>query len=137
MKLLSFFLICALNGYEIIDHEMDGTQKKKTGVYKLSDKEKALLQKWIDTYYEKRKEPIPQEETQPRAAIEENLQNGQWIRLSDHTLWEIHPEDTPTAQGWITPVDIIVVQTSESDYSYKLTNSLTGSSLRARKGKNP
>jgi hypothetical protein len=131
--LLPLCICCSLTAAEILDHEMSGAERKKTGVSKLSDKEKALLQKWIDTYYEKRGAPIFQEIEDRHAVLQENLLNGQLIRLSDETLWEIFADDIPIAQGWITPVEIIVACRGEADYPYRLTNSLTGSCLRARK----
>lgn len=129
--LLAF--ISSLFPLELLDHSMDSSDRKKTGVYKLSDKEKAILQKWIDTHYVKREEPLLQEGTTKHALLEENLQNGKFIKLSDQTLWEIFPEDTSLAQGWITPVEIITTKTNQGEHPYQLFNSLTGSSLRAKK----
>ena len=67
------------------------------------------------------------------AVISENLYNGRYIRLSDQSTWEINPDDTPLTQGWITPVEIVVSQSGDPQYPYKLTNSLTGSSVKAQK----
>jgi len=131
-SLFSYPLVAA----EILDYDMNGSEKKKTGIYKLTDKEKATLQKWIDTHYIRRVEPLPQEIGNKHAILQENLRNGQFIRLSDHTLWNISPEDTPISQGWITPAEIIVSQSGAPEYPYRLTHSLTGSSLKARKAEN-
>ena len=65
--------------------------------------------------------------------LQENLKNGSYIRLSDGSLWNIRPEDTPITQGWITPVEINATPSGDKDYPYTLTNSLTGSSVKARK----
>jgi len=65
--------------------------------------------------------------------LQENLKNGRYIRLSDGTLWNIRPQDTSITQSWITPAEIIVSQSGDPNYPYKLTNSLTGSSVRAQK----
>lgn|SRR3990167_3773811 len=65
--------------------------------------------------------------------IQENLRNGSYIRLTDGSLWNIHPEDTPITQGWITPVEIQVSPSNDREYPYTLTNSLTGSSVKARR----
>jgi hypothetical protein len=126
---LAFFIFCS----EILDHTMSGRERKKTGVYKLTDKEKSLLQSWINTHYEKREIPLEQEATGKHAVLQENLCNSQFIRLSDQTLWKVDPENTPIAQGWITPVEIIVTRSKNTDYPYQLTNSLTGSSIGAEK----
>ncbi len=118
---------------ELLDHNMSTQERKKTGVYKLTDKEKATLQQWIDTHYEKRSAPLEQEGADQRAALQENLNNGTYIRLANGTLWNIRPADVNIAQGWITAVDILISQSGDPTYPYKLTNSLTGSSILARR----
>jgi len=131
--MIIFSLIAAsLIAAQAIDYEMSTAEKKQTGISKLTDKEKAELQNWIDNHYTKRTEPL-QQKTQDQGIIQENLKNGRYIRLSDGTLWSIHPQDTAVTQSWITPVEIIVSQSGDSAYPYKLTNSLTGSSVRAQK----
>lgn len=131
-----FFSLLAMShviAIEALDYDMLPQDKKKTGIYKLSDKEKGALQKWIDMHYEKRETPALGEGEEMHAQLQENLSNGRSIRLSNGTLWNIHPGDTLISQGWITPVDIIVTQSGDPDYPYKLTNSVTGSSVRAKK----
>lgn len=123
-----------LMALEPMDLEMTPQDKKKTGVFKLSKKEKASLQGWIDNNYEKRSQPLttPPPKT-PKPNLSENLYNGSYIRLSDNTLWNIRPQDTPITQGWITPVEIVVTPSQDQKYPYRLTNSLTGSSVLAKK----
>lgn len=121
-------------GAQALDYDMSAQERKQTGVFRLSDKEKAALQTWIDTHYEKRSQPIAQEAAQQqKSMLQENLRSGRYLRLADGSLWSIHPSDTNIALGWITPVDIIITQSGDSAYPYKLTNSLTGSSIRAKK----
>jgi len=117
---------------QMIDFDMSPDEKKQTGVYKLNDKEKGALQDWIDNHYTKRAQPV-KTTSKEKGTLQDNLKNGSQIRLSDGSLWTIHPKDTPITQSWITPVDILVSQSGDADYPYKLTNSLTGSSVRAKK----
>lgn len=112
------------------DSEMSTQEMKQTGMTKLSVQEKLVLQAWIDTHYTKKN--LAQNNVK-NPTMQENLKNGHYIRLSDNTLWEINPIDTPITQGWITPADIIVSQSSDPAYPYLLKNSLTGSSVKARK----
>ncbi len=129
-------LLSALLATELLDFSMTPQEKKQTGVHKLSDKQKAHLQHWIDNHYAKRSEPLA--EAAPnvkRPILSETLQNGKFIRLSDNSLWSIAPQDTVLTQSWITPVEIIVTKTNDPEYPYKLTNSLTGSSVRAKPAK--
>ena len=129
------YLVCttSLFAVEILDPTMNASDKKKTGVHKLTNKEKALLQKWIDTHYEKKNEPLHKKPQNKHPILQETLRNGRFIRLSDQTLWEISPDGSAMAQWWITPVEIIVSQSGESEYPYLLTNKLTETSLKARK----
>lgn len=121
---------------EILDHDMTTKEKKTTGVSKLSNQEKAALQRWIDARYEKRKQTWSSENIDKKhPTLSENLHNGQYIRLSDHTLWRVRPQDVPVVQGWITPAEITVTQSDDSHYPYKLTNTVTGSSIHAKKVK--
>jgi hypothetical protein len=70
---------------------------------------------------------------QSTPTIMETLNNGKYIRLTDNSTWEIHPKDTPLTQSWIFPVEIIAAPSNDADYPYTLTNSLTGSRVRARR----
>lgn len=127
--LLAFSSLASLHP---IDQEMSAKEKKQTGLSKLTEKEKTHLQAWIDNHYAKRETPLetPAEEL---GMLSENLHSGQYIRLGTGTLWKIHPKDMPITQGWITPVDIRIAQSGDSECPYKLTNTLTGSSVRAQK----
>lgn len=126
--------LAALLAVEPLDIEMTPQDKKKTGVFKLRDHEKATLQQWIDSRYEKRSEPLAQRSAPiVKPSISENFQNGAFIKLSDGSLWNIRPQDTPITQGWITSVEIMIAPSKDPEYPYKLTNTLTGSSVLAKK----
>lgn len=128
ISLLAFALIATS-----FDADMSADESRKTGVAKLSAKEKTALSQWLDSRYARKEiaQMAPVKKSPP--LLEENLYSGRYIRLSDKTLWEIDPTDTPITQGWITPVEIKSSPTSgNKDYPYTLTNSLTGSSVKAR-----
>jgi len=115
------------------DADMSQQEIKETGIEKLSSNEKLALGSWLDARYSKKKLAAA---SNAGPVLEENLKSGHFIRLSDKSLWEIKPSDTPLTQGWITPVEIKVAQDSGNpDYPYTLTNTLTGSSVKARKAK--
>lgn len=126
-------LFLSLFAVQIIDFEMTPEEKKKTGVYKLNDKQKAALQSWVDNNYEKRELAANLKHPEKQPILSENLHNGTYIRLSDNSLWAIRPQDTPITQSWITAVEILVSDSGDPAYPYKLTNSLTGSSVLAKK----
>jgi hypothetical protein len=131
---MMILLLATLLAVEVIDLDMTPQDKKSTGVFKLRDKEKARLQQWIDSHYEKRAQPLAQKPPiLVKPMISENFYNGKYIRLSDGSLWNIRPQDTPITQGWITSVEIIIEPSQDPDYPNKLTNTLTGSSVLAKK----
>ena len=112
------------------DSSMSVEEMKQTGMAKLSVQEKMALETWIENRYSKK---FVAQNTKRGPILQENLKNGRLIRLSDSSLWEIDPADTPITQGWITPVEIKVASSDDSAYPYNLTNSLTGSTVKARK----
>jgi hypothetical protein len=127
---LHLFAITSLN-------DMSSQDQKNTGVHRLTDKEKAALQQWIDANYQKKSSE--EESTAHRdvkginPTLSENLLNSQYLRLSDGTLWNVRVEDVPIAQAWITPVEIVVTKSSNPFFPYRLTNTVSGSSVLARK----
>jgi hypothetical protein len=133
-----FVLIAAWHIFaaEALDIEMTDQEKKQTGVYKLDDRQKASLQKWIDNHYDK-KSNVSEAEKQPitgsHPTLSENLMESRYLRLSDNTLWNVRREDVLIAQGWITPSEIIITQSTDPFFPKKLTNKVTGSSVLARK----
>ncbi len=113
----------------LFDTVMSEEEQKETGLAKLNLQERMALRDWIEEHYTKK--IVAQKNSGP--ILQEVLKGGKFIRLSDHSLWEIDPDDTPITQSWITPNEIKIGQSSDTEYPYSLTNSLTGSSVRARK----
>lgn len=127
-----FSLLVAVVPFAVmIDADMTVEEMKQTGMAKLSAQEKVALQNWLEGRYGKKM--VAQNEKKPAPILQENLKNGHYIRLSDLSLWEINSPDTPITQGWITPVEIKVSASQDPAYPYILTNTLTGSSVKARK----
>ena len=66
--------VSALLAAEALDTDMSAQEKKKTGVYKLSDNEKAALQKWVDNNYTRRSQPVQTSSlSEGHATLQENL----------------------------------------------------------------
>jgi len=114
-----------------LESKMTPEELKETGVLRLSSKERSSLQNWIASNYSKK----TSKKKEKKPVLEENLKNGHYIRLSDKTLWEINPSDTPITQGWISAVEIDVTHSGDIDYPYTLTNTLTESSVGAKSAK--
>lgn len=114
----------------VFDTAMSTEEQEKTGLAKLNLQERMALREWIEEHYAK-KALVQNKNSGP--ILQEVLKGGHFIRLSDNSLWEIDPADTPITQSWITPTEIKIGQSTDSEYPYSLTNSLTGSTVRARK----
>lgn len=112
-----------------ITTDMTPQEVAQTGLSKLSGEEKYALQAWIDARYKKR----AQVKKKAGPILQENLQSGRFIGLSDGSLWEINPDDTLITQSWITAVEIKAEPSGDAAYPYTLTNSLTGSSVKAKR----
>ncbi len=104
-------------------------EERNTGVHKLTPEEKKALQKWINKHHVKR----PGTNANEYPLISEVINGGAYLKLSDNSLWEVLPSDWPISQSWITPVEIIPEKVPDSEDLYTLTNSLTGSKVRAKK----
>lgn len=109
---------------------MSPEQIDEMGLSKLTIQEKMSLHEWVEEHYEKK---ILAQNKKKDPIIEEVIKGGRFIRLSDKTLWEIDPKSTLITQSWITPVEIKVTSNKDTKYPYTLTNTLTGSSVLARK----
>jgi len=127
-----YLFLALILATEVIDIEMTPQDKKKTGLYKLTEKERTALQLWVDNNYEKRPTPVQKTPPAQKPTVSEVLQSGKFVRLSDNSLWEIKPEDRAITQSWITVVEILVDKSGDPQYPSKLTNTLTGSSVRAK-----
>ena len=128
------FLLCLPIATELLDLEMSLDDKRKTGVNRLSEKQKGFLQEWVDNHYEKRMTPLQiVKKKNPTVSRLELNDLDTVIHLSDATHWQIRPKDAPIAQGWINPeVGIIIQKSTDSDHPFLLTNTLSGSSVHAK-----
>jgi hypothetical protein len=130
------YCLASLLATSLMDAEMSAEELQQTGLSKLTVEEKTALEDWVDSRYAKKE--IAQtlkskKQASKPASLQDNLQGGHYIRLTDGTLWEIRPTDTPISAGWITQVEIKMGQSGDPSYPVSLTNSLTGSTVWARK----
>ena len=65
--------------------------------------------------------------------LQENLQSGAQLQLSDGSLYEIAPSDRSKTTFWITPITITISASNDPLYPLLLTNTLSGVSVRAKK----
>ena len=112
-----------------LDTLMTPQEKTATGVANLTSTQKSALENWIDKNYTK-KASTPE---QKRIFLSLNINEGQKLLLSDQSLYEISPDDVNTAGGWLTPVRIEIAPSGDPQYPVFLTNTDSGSKVKARK----
>ncbi len=112
------------------DTNMSEEEMQETGITKLTIQERAALQEWIEDHHSKK---LVTQNKKTGPIIQEILKGGRYVRLSDNSLWEIDTPDRPITQSWITPSEIKVAPSNDPDYPNTLTNTLTGSTVKARK----
>lgn len=118
-----------------IDLDMTSDEKTKSGVYKLTQKERSYLQLWIDNHYDQRLIPLEQTEIQKNPTVFriEKKEERVFIHLTDETCWEVRPKDEGVALGWINPdAEILIRPSGEEEYPFTLTNSISKSTIRGK-----
>ena len=61
------------------------------------------------------------------------IESGNFIELSDNSLWQVADDDTNTAEDWILPSDILLKEAKDKKYPYTLTNTATGQTIKVKK----
>lgn len=65
--------------------------------------------------------------------LSENIKGGTQLKFSDGSVYEIAPQDRDRAQWWVTPFTASFSSSGDSNYPVKITNTLTSSSVNAKK----
>ncbi len=116
---------------QTLDTHMSPQEHKESGVHKLTPEEKKSLQQWINRNHYVRPGAKRYDKTYPE--VSEVIGNGAYVKLSDGSIWQIHPSDRLLTQSWISAAAITVEKNGSSTYGFTLKNNLTGSSVRAEK----
>ena len=101
---------------------MTKTEQDRTGVSKLSAKEKAALEEWLTDFVigiAAQKSNVYPGVGQEHW-VKETVDSGAFIRLEDNSLWEISPIDTINTILWLPIDNIIVIESTNALYPYKL-----------------
>lgn len=67
--------------------------------------------------------------------IDSVLDDGNFLKLEDGSLWQISPVDTVTTSIWLGTSEITIIKVDNSTYPYKLVNTDDNESVRARRMK--
>lgn len=114
----------------MLDDVMTREEQKKTGITKLSLKEKIELENWLNRTFILKAQDQP---TDAQLFLSININNGQKLQLSDESIWEIAPDDVSTAAVWITPFAVKIIPGNNPEYPFLIVNINTGISVNARK----
>jgi hypothetical protein len=68
--------------------------------------------------------------------ISEVSSNGKYVELEDGSLWEVDPVDAIVSSLWLPTEDIVVVESRDAVYPYRLVNKDQGETVKARLIKN-
>jgi hypothetical protein len=140
-----------------LDAVMSKADQDRTGVSKLSLKERAALEQWLtDFAITVATKTAADAALSPKAAayagigqkhwVKSKADGGAFIQLEDGSLWEVSPIDKINTMLWLPLDDVVVVQSKNPLYPYKLvgerdaaeaklvTSSRSGSATEAHDG---
>jgi len=110
-----------------LDAVMTKSEQEDTGVSKLSAKEKAALEQWLTGFATK---VVTASATIPKAAayaaagqkhwVSSKADGGAFIQLEDGSFWQISSLDKIKTMLWLPTENIVVVESSNPQYPYKL-----------------
>ena len=133
VPILALFLFAVLNsdkliGFIKLNDVMSQDEQKKTGVLQLSDAQKQELEKWMNEKFVLKSVHADI----PPLTLQQNLQNGSQLELSDGSIYEIAPSDRSKTTFWLTPIEMKISASNDPLYPVLLTNSLSGVSVKAK-----
>jgi len=114
-----------------LDAVMSKADQDRTGVSKLSPKERAALEQWLTDFAITIATKAPGDASpQPKVAgyagigqkhwVKSKADGGKFIQLEDGSLWEISPIDKINTMLWLPLDDVVVVESTNPLYPYKL-----------------
>src|SRR3989338_2857606 len=120
-----------LSALILIEDVMSPKDQEETGVSKLTRMEKLYLEKWLNKKFILKSEKEQINDT-TSLYVSEIINQGQQLRLSNNSLYEIVPDDWELAQAWIAPTVVRVTFSNDPYYPWTITNPLSGYSVRGR-----
>lgn len=135
---VTLLIVAALNtgkllGMIRLNDVMSQDEQKKTGVSQLTDDQKKELEQWINNTFVLKTTASES----GMLTLQQNLQNGSQLELSDGSIYAIAPSDQAKTSFWLTPISIKVSPSGDPMFPTLLTNSLTGVSVKAKLVKAP
>ena len=134
MRIIKYFFFCFLitsasPAFSTIFLEtlMSTGEKKKTGYEKLTEREKANLDIWINANFSQNS--IIKDAS---VYLSVNVKSGTELILSDDSRWAVDPRDQHISSIWITSFPLKVTLRGSEEYPYILTNLNTLKTVKAK-----
>ncbi len=128
--LFAVFYSDKLLGFISLNDVMSQDEQRKTGVSQLTSAQKQELEQWMNNTF-----VLKMVSSTAPLTLQENIQGGAQLQLSDGSVYEIAPTDQAKATFWLTPITMTVSQSNDPMYPVLLTNTLSGVSVRAKQVK--
>ena len=112
-----------------LNEVMTVDEQKKTGVAGLSDIQKKELESWINDKFVLKTTNTPAAQ---QIYLQQNMQSGAQLMLSDGSIYEVAPTDRSKTVFWLTPIAIMIEPSGDPNYPSKITNTLTNVSVSGK-----
>jgi len=66
-------------------------------------------------------------------SVNEIIQGGKYLKLSDGSYWEIEPDAVPLTGSWLLAPTITITKSPDPAYPYHLTNTTSNTTVLAKK----
>ncbi len=114
-----------------LDQVMTTDEQEKTGVSKLSAKERAALEEWLTRFTVTIATEVAKKSAGSGKSVvysgfgqkhwvREKIENGAFIKLEDGSLWQISPIDKINTMLWLPTDNVVVIESGNPQYPYKL-----------------
>ena len=64
--------------------------------------------------------------------VRENIDSGKYLKLQDHSLWEVHSSSVANARLWHYLSGVVVTESENSSYPFLLINTDAGEVVEAK-----
>ena len=114
---------------------MNPNEQQSTGLNRLSNKQKAALSSWIESYSstQAQKQQTQQAQVKPNA-ISAIVGDGHFVKLADGSVWNISPNSWINTFYWKQGDIVNVGKSLDTLFPYTLTNESSNLPVTAQKG---
>jgi hypothetical protein len=123
------FYSSKLLGIVQLQDVMTPDEQQKTGIFQLSEAQKKELENWLNQKFVLKNASLT---ASSPIYLQQNINNGARLILSDGSIYEIAPTDRTKAAFWITPAELLIKPSNDPLYPSQITNTLTNASVNGK-----